>query len=88
MNKKIEHLKYFRKSRDFGTDFEAEVMAKVHDNFMNEDFFNKLLMVINSKETCEEETSLFDSVLSFARECYIHGVTTGISAAIEIYQNS
>ena len=48
----------------------------------------KLLKVLNSAEEAEKHESLclFDKILKFSRECYIHGVISGMNAAIEIYE--
>jgi len=48
----------------------------------------KLLKDLNSREEAEGHgsLSLFDKILKFSRECYIHGVIAGMNAAIEIYE--
>ena len=65
---------------------EKDLIERIQENFLNEEFFARLLKLINSREG--QETQLFERILEFSRECYIHGVTAGISAAIEIYEDS
>ena len=58
---------------------------------MNEVFLEKLYKIINSREEpreSQDKRKLLDNILEFSRECYIHGVTAGINAAIEIYENN
>jgi len=64
------------------------VIEKVEQNFLNENFMKKILEFLNSPdETQEHESvSLFEKIIKFSQECYIHGITAGINAAIELYE--
>jgi hypothetical protein len=65
---------------------DREIVEKIQSGFLNEEFFARLLKLINSREN-EGKQNLLDKILDFSRECYIHGVTTGISAALDIYKD-
>ena len=76
-------------------------MEKIAGDFLNDDFFEKLFKVKypedledleklgNLRNLPENKTSrLFDRVLEFAHECYIHGITVGMNLAIEIFEEN
>jgi hypothetical protein len=64
------------------------VIEKIELNFLNENFMRKILDVLNSPDEAQghESLSLIEKLLRFSHECYIHGVTLGMNAAIEIYE--
>ena len=76
--------------------FEQGILEKISRNFLNDDFFRKLLDVrFNSdgekkenEDVKEDSATLFEKILEFAKECYIHGITVGINAAVEIYEEN
>ena len=87
--------------------FERKVMEKINRNFLNDDFFRKMLEVSHTREYSPDKnssqpggldeageladigkTKLFEGFIEFARECYIHGITVGMNAAIEIYEEN
>jgi len=69
-------------------DFNQKMIEKVEKNFLNDDFMKKILEIHNSSEYRKEHESfsLFDKIIKFSHECYIHGVSAGMNAAIEIYE--
>ena len=71
-------------------DFALKVLEKIELNFLNENFMRKILEVLNSPEEMQEHESLslIEKLLKFSQECYIHGVTAGMHAAVEIYEEN
>lgn len=83
-------------------DFDLSVLKKVEENFMNDDFFKRLLVIVKPHENQHNNqnannennennngtgNTTFEKILEFAHECYIHGIITGMSVAIDIFKN-
>ena len=68
--------------------FALKIIEKVEKNFLNENFMRKILELLNSPDETQgqESLSLFEKIIKFSQECYIHGITAGINAAVELYE--
>ena len=81
---------YPKSHRNFSRpeNFAVRIIEKVELNFLNENFMKKLLEVLNPPDETQEQESMtvFEKMIKFSEECYIHGITAGINAVIELYE--